>query len=87
MKVPPTSNAATITAAMWCHSATASMPSAISAWAPCQTRLAARPRASRGTSRQETAAASPNSGQAQPKLAGSELTSVAIAGRKVAGRL
>ncbi|MNS92555.1 hypothetical protein D3C72_1266980 [compost metagenome] len=87
MKVPPTSSAATITAAMCCHSATASMPAAMSAWAACQTRFSSRRRARRGTSRQDTAAARPNSGQAQPKIAGLGITCLAMAGRNVAGMM
>ena len=87
MNVPPTSSAATMTAAMLCHTATASMPSAITACAPRHTGLSSRACATRGATRQESAAARPNSGQAQPNTAGSGMISRAMAGRKVAGMM
>ena len=87
MKVPPTSSAATITAARSCRSAATAMPSAIAACAPRQIRISPCRRASLGTIRQDSAAASPNRGQAQPNTAGSGMTSLAMAGRKVAGMM
>ena len=86
MKVPPTSSAATITAARSCRSAATAMPSAIAACAPRQIRSRVPARQLRHHQAGQRGGQS-EQGQAQPNTAGSGMTSLAMAGRKVAGMM
>src|SRR6185436_9394640 len=87
MKVLPTQSADSMMPPMPAHATETPTPNARMKCAAIQRARYVRREESQPAANAEITAAAPNIGQAQPNIPGSEITSLAIAGRNVAGMM